>query len=298
MKIFVVGATGYVGSHIARHLATQGHEVIGFCRNQDSATKLSQWGLDSHIGDIADLADLTATASRVDATVFAPQLMQDEEQKTVSALLATYAGTNKSFVFTSGTGVLGQRTNGDWSEESFAEDDEFVPSKFLTQRVATEQMVRAAVTRGVRGIVMRPPMIWGNGLHPMVDLLAQSVHKTGAACYIGRGLSLYSTVHVDDLVEAYRLALERGTPGALYHCVSGELNNRSIAELIGKRLAVPTRSVTMDEGIDIWGKFAVLIVMSVCSRSRSPRARAELGWRPRHFDVPGEILQGELRALA
>jgi nucleoside-diphosphate-sugar epimerase len=294
MKILVIGATGYVGAHIARRLAGQGHAVTGFARDEPGAAKLRAVGHRAYVGDISDAPGLQAEALDADATVFAPQLMLEQESAVVSGLLDAYRGTGKTFIFTSGTGVLGQRTGGDWSEDSFAEDDAFVPQRAIAVRVQTEERVRAACASGVRAMVVRPPMVWGHGRFPVAELMLESLRKTGAVCYIGTGLNLYSNVHVDDLADLYRLAIERGVAGALYHGVSGELNNRCIAEFIARRLGCTTRSVTMDEAIEIWGKFAPLIVLGVSSRSRSPRARKELGWEPMRFDLIDEILDGRI----
>lgn len=296
MKVFIVGATGYIGSHAARRLQAAGHAVVGFARSAAGAQVLREAGLQAHVGDVADLADLRAAVQRADATIFAPQLTAEEEYVTVAALLDASAG--RRFIFTSGTGVLGQRTAGAWSEDSFAEDDAFTPSRSIARRVETENLVRASVAQGVHGIVLRPPMIWGHRRYVAVDLIAESIRRTGAACYVGDGLNLYSNVHVDDLADLFGLALEKGQAGALYHSVSGELNFRHVAELLARRLGVPTRSVSMDEAIEIWGKFPTLIVLSVCSRSRSPRARRELGWTPTRLGLPDAILNDDFLALA
>jgi nucleoside-diphosphate-sugar epimerase len=276
VNIFVIGATGFVGSNVVRQLAASGYTVTGFARDAAGAAKVSASGGMPHIGEF-DLALLTELARAADTTVFAPQLPdQDREYEVVSSLLGALEGTDKGFLFTSGTGVLGQRTDGAWSEDSFAEDDSFVASKYLLRRRETEDLTRAAAGRGVR------------------DQILTSIEKTGAACYIGSGLNLYSHVHVADLAEVYQLAIETGRAGGLYHAVAGELNNRILAELVARQQDVPTRSVTIAEAIDIWGKFVTLVVLAVCSRSRSPRSRRELGWRPRHLDPIDAILAGEL----
>ena len=294
MKIFLIGATGYIGSHAALRLAQQGHSIVGFARNQEGAEKLRAAGHQACVGDIADLDALVAVANQADATIFAPQLTLEEEYTTVAALLEGYRDTGKVFIFTSGTGVLGQRTDGDWSEDSFAEDDAFIPVRSIARRVETETMVRNAARMGLRAMVLRPPMIWGHGRYVAVELLLESIKKTGAACYIGPGLNLYSHVHVDDLAELYRLMVEEGVAGALYHCVGGELNNRCIAEFVARQAGCPAKSITMDEAIELWGKFATLIVMGASSRSRSPRSRQELGWAPARLDLIDSLLKGEI----
>jgi nucleoside-diphosphate-sugar epimerase len=222
----------------------------------------------------------------------------EPEHAAVAAFLDRMVGTGKTFIFTSGTGVLGQRTGGDWSQDSFAEDDPFTPARSIARRVETEDLVRAAAARGVRGIVLRPPLVWGPGDHGHVASIYRSVARTGAACYVGRGLNCYSNVHIDDLSRLYELALEKGAPGALYHAVAGEIPNRWIAEAVARDLGVEARSLTMEEAFEVWGKFAALIVMGASSRSRSPRARDELGWVPEHLDMLSQIGEPRLRALA
>jgi len=293
MKIFIVGASGFVGSGIAHHLAAT-HEVFGLARSDAATEKVKALGATAVAGSVEDLSTLVRYAGEADATVFVPQLMQDVEQQTVTALLKAYARTGKTFVFTSGTGVLGQRTLGEWSEDTFAEDDEFVPSKYLTTRRHTELLVRASAQDGVRGMVVRPPAIWGDGYHPFINDILTSINKTGAACYIGRGLNLYTHVSLDDLAALYGLVLERGTAGALYHAAGGELNNRTVAECVAQVRGVSARGVTLEEAFEIWGKFTPLVTLGTCSRSRSPRSRCELGWTPHRTDLAQAILDGEL----
>ena len=233
MRIFFVGATGYIGSHAAKRLIEAGHEVTGMARNQRGRHKLEAIGANVFMGDAENLEALNDQAASADVTIFSAQLpSQDQEYDTVASLLQGYSGTGKTFIFTSGTGVLGQRTDGAWSEDTFAEDDAFVTSKYVAKRRDTELMVQAAAKDNVRAMVVRPPMIWGAGYYGLVDRILHSIDRTGSACYIGAGMNLYTTVHVDDLAELFHLIVEKGTSGALYHGVSGELNNRTVAELV------------------------------------------------------------------
>ncbi|QKS02109.1 NAD-dependent epimerase/dehydratase family protein [Sphingomonas sp. CL5.1] len=297
MKVLVIGATGYVGSHIAQRMALAGHEVSGIARSVSGAARVTGLGARPVIGDLTDLARLDQAISDVEAVVYAAQLLLEPEHDTLAALVERLAGSSKSLIFTSGTGVLSQKTDGDWSEASFAEDDDFVPSKWLARRVETEAFVRSAVDRGVRAIVVRPPMIWGNGGCGLIEAFYASAARTGEVCYLGRGLNLYSNVHVEDLAEVYALALERGIPGALYHCVAGEVAHRTLAERVARQLGCPLRSVGFEEAVEIWGKFLALIIMSTCSRTRSPRARIELGWAPRHFDMLSDVTHPAYRSV-
>jgi nucleoside-diphosphate-sugar epimerase len=299
MKVYILGATGFIGGNVGAHLVRSGHEVSGMARSAAAAAKLQAAGIKPILGDLeSDLAGAVDAAAQADVTIFAPQLLLEQEQVAVKAFFDRFEGSGKTFIFTSGTGVLGQRTAGFWSPDSFAEQDAFTPARSLVQRVETENFVRAATTRGIRGIVVRPPMIWGPGDHGHMSMIYESVAKTGAACYVGPGLNCYTNVHIDDLGRLYGLVVEKGTGGALYHAVAGEIANRWIAERVAQDLGCPTRSLSVEEAFEVWGKFATLIVMGASSRSRSPRSRDELGWVPVHTDLLSQIGEERLRALA
>ena len=292
MRILVYGATGYVGRHVVARLTAAGHSVTGFARDAAGAASMEALGAASVVGSLADLSSATASFAGQDAIVWAAQLMLEEERRFVDAALDALAGSGKIFLFTGGTSLISERTDGEWSENSFAEDDLFVPRRQIAPRLDTERAVRAASTRGVRALCLRPPLIWGDhAIKPIADLY-HSARQTGAVCYVGRGLNCYSSVHVEDLADLYLLALERGVSGALYHSVSGEVNWRMMAETVAAHLGVATRSIGFDEAARLWDRFTALIVFASCSRSRSPRARAELGWAPRadHIDLLAECL--------
>ncbi len=287
----VFGATGYVGSHVARHLRDVGYTVSGLARGHEAAETLAAAGIVPKLGDLNDISSSVGLLEEAEIIVFCPQLQLQPEHEVVRALLESLAGSGKTFIFTSGTGVLAQRTDGAWSEDSFAEDDPFVPSKYVGFRCETERMVRDAAEHGVRSMVIRPPLIWGNGTNNVIAAIYESARKTGAVCYMGAGLNLYSNVHVDDLAEIYRLAIEKGVSGALYHAVSGEENYRSMAERAAREMGVATRSINFGEAKTLWGDFLALIAFAMCSRSRSPRSRLELGWQPKpdRLDILEEV---------
>jgi nucleoside-diphosphate-sugar epimerase len=286
MKVFAVGATGLIGSHVVRRLTASGHQVLGLARSAEAEAKLNGWGVAPIPGDVDDKAALLRGVMDSEAVIFAPQL-GESEGAVVGWMLEQMEGSGKTFIFTSGTGVLSKRTAGDWSEDTFAEDDPFTPLRSLQGRVDVENLVRAAGGRGVRGIVMRPPAVWSDErIHSLVLSVVDSVKKTGAACYIGKGLNMYSTVHAEDLAAAFELVLEKAESGSVHHAVSGEAANRWIAEMVARLMGCQTRSISMDEAIALWGRFSTLVVMGTSSRSRSPKTRA-LGWAPTHLDMMG-----------
>ncbi|WP_411036964.1 NAD-dependent epimerase/dehydratase family protein [Shinella sp. BYT-45] len=296
--VFIIGATGFVGNAVARHFVSRRYRVTGLARNGEAAGRLAAAGMAAQIGDLdARLLAVTEFARQADVVVLAAQVPPPVELEAVETLLDTLEGTGKTFVFLSGSGVLCQRTEGAWSAESFGEDDPFEPEPLAAARVEAETLVRAASSRGVRGIVVRPPLIWGPNDHGHVSMVYRSVAATGAACYIGEGLASYSNVHIDDVARLFELAIARGEAGAVYHAAAGEIPNRWIAEAVARDLGCKTRKVSMSEAAEIWGEFGALI-MSVSSRVRDAKTRKSLGWAPRHTDMLSEIGEPRLRALA
>ena len=280
MRVFVFGASGYIGQHLVRHLVSIGHAVTGFARSEASGAFLEGLGAAPWIGDLDDMAPVLEAIGTADAVIWAAQLMLDEEHRVVAAMLSKLAGSGKCFIFTSGTSLMSIPTNGDWDERSFAEDEPFEPRRQIAPRLEIERLVRDAAGIGIHTMVIRPPLIWGHGGSKIIADFHHSARMTGAVCHIGRGLNVYSNVHVDDLATLYGLALAKGVAGALYFAVSGEVSYGVIADRIARHLGVPVRSVTIEEGCEIWDRFMARIVLCSCSRQRSPRARLELGWIP------------------
>jgi nucleoside-diphosphate-sugar epimerase len=298
MKVFVIGATGFVGGAVARHLLAQGHYVSGLARSTAAADRLTEQGIQPIEGDLdTGLASSIATALEHDAVVFAAQLPPCIELPTVDAFLEAIEGTGKTFLFTSGSGVLLQRTGGAWSPDVFTEDGEFTVEPLALERKTVEDHVRDSPDRGVRGIVIRAGMIWGPGDQSHVAMAYQSVAALGAAAYVGTGLNVYSHLHIDDAVRLFELALLNGAAGALYHAVAGETPTRWIAEAVARDLGVETRSLDMDEAASVWGEFGALIA-AASSRIRAPRSTSELGWRPTRLDMLDEVGNSDLRKLA
>jgi nucleoside-diphosphate-sugar epimerase len=300
MHVVVIGATGFVGGGVARHLLAHGHVVTGLARTEAAAERLRRQGATPLAGDLAGRRDtVVVAAAAADAVVYAAQPADPrEEAGLVEALVEALAGRTTAFLFVSGSGVLLERTAGAWSPRTHAEDDPFVVEPLAVHRHAAEQTVRRAAARGVRAMVLRPGTIWGPGEdHGHVASVYRSVAVTGAACYVGEGLATYGHVHLDDVARLAERALAVGTAGALYHAVAGETPNRWVAEAVARDLDVPTRSLTPAAAVGVWGEMGAL-VMSASSRTRDPRTRAELGWAPRHTDLLDTVGDPDLRALA
>lgn len=291
MNILVFGATGYIGSHIARHLSQQGHRVSGFVRDAGSRDSVSQLGAIPVVGDLDDPADLPRLLADQQVVIWAAQLMLEDELRITRQMLELLDdGSDRCFLLTSGTSLMSIPTNGYWDERNYAEDDIFEPRRQIAPRLEIEAMVRRAGIGKLRTMVIRPPLVWGNGGCRIIADFYHSARQTGDVCHIGPGLNVYSNVHVDDLAELYRLAIERGRQGGLYFAVSGETSFGVMARAIADALQVKTRAIDIEEGMQIWDRFMARIVLCSCSRQRSPRARDELGWKPAidRLDILGE----------
>ncbi|NUV70010.1 NAD-dependent epimerase/dehydratase family protein [Streptomyces sp. CAI-121] len=298
MSIFVIGATGFVGGSLARHLVAAGHPVTGLARTDAAAAALAAQGITPVAADLGGRRPAVVRAAlRADTVVYAAQPAPDQETATVQELTRALAGTGRTLVFLSGSGVLMQRTSGAWSPDVFAEHDPFTTEPPAAYRKAAEDAVIAAAGNGVRSLVVRPGLIWGPGDHGHVSMIYRSVAATGAASYVGPGLNTYSHVHIDDVVRLFTLALDHGRAGGLYHAVAGETPNRWIAEKVAEDLGVGARSLTDGEAVGVWGTFGALI-MAASSRIRAVTAQRELGWRPEHTDMLSMIGEERLRRLA
>ncbi|WP_340317905.1 NAD-dependent epimerase/dehydratase family protein [Rhizorhabdus argentea] len=280
MRVLVFGGTGYIGTYLIKELVASGNTVDAFIRRETAADAVRALGANPVLGSLDVLDDVLAGVDAVDAVIWAAQLMLEDERRVVGAMLDRLKGSGKAFIFTGGTSLLSRPTNGDWDENSYGEDDPFQPRRQIAPRLEIENMVRAASENGFRPMCIRPSLVWGNGGSQIIRDFYHSAKATGSVCYIGRGLNVYTNVHVEDVAVMYRLMLERGVAGALYHAASGEASYGVMAREIARHLGVGTRSVTIEQGIDIWDKFMAGVVLCSCSKVRAPRARSELGWAP------------------
>jgi nucleoside-diphosphate-sugar epimerase len=297
LKTLLIGCNGYVGAAVAARLDADGHAIHGLARSEESAEAISKLGYEPVSGTIDDLEALVRIALQFDCLVFTPNIQPIlDELPPVRALLNAYAGSGRTFIYTSGTNLFAiQSRTGEWSDLSFSEYDDINPPPWGTAKAAVEKLVLEAADRGVRAMVIRPPLIWGNGGSFQVPVTFQSVQATGAACYIGKGLHTYSNAHVDDVAEVFRLAMSQGRSGAIYHAVAGEANFRSIAQAVAKVMGCEARSVTYEEAMSIWNPWYVQFGLSSNSRTRAERTRSELGWEPRHLDLLEDIENGSYR---
>jgi nucleoside-diphosphate-sugar epimerase len=299
LEVLVIGATGYVGAAVARAFQGRGWATHGLSRDGRNEAALTAAGVRPVPGDLQDLPALGRIAGRFDVVAMCASIAFEDEPGVMRALIEAAARRGGGHViFTSGTGVLSlESRDGAWDEQAFAEDDPFpFPARPVrTVRLPTEDLVRAAGDRGVRTSVVRPPLIWGNGGSTVISLMFQAALRTGVSAYLGQGLNVFSNVHVDDVAEVYALAVERGRPGGLYHCVAGEAGYRAIAEAVAAVVGCDTRSIGYEAACALWGTPMVEMAFAVNSRSVAPRTRETLGWVPRRLDLIADVRSGSYR---
>jgi nucleoside-diphosphate-sugar epimerase len=299
MKVFITGATGYIGGSVATKLIERGDEVIGLARSGEAATALKKRGIEPLAGDINAYTPFVEAAKRVDAVINAAN---SDNPFVVHALLAGLAGTGKTLIQTSGSSVVGTYDNGEPSERIFDEDTPFTPEPEKAGRVAIDQSVFAAAKNGVRSIVIRPTLIYGRGigvaatsiqLPKLIDL----ARRAGVPRHVGRGLNIWSNVHIADVVDLYLLALDKAPAGSLFYAGNGEANFKSVAQSIGRMLGLgdKTQDWPIGEAVDGLGPGAYLSFGSN-SRVRGVKSRA-LGWRPKQGTLADEIENGVYREV-
>ncbi|MDZ4876977.1 MAG: Aurachin B dehydrogenase [Chroococcidiopsis cubana SAG 39.79] len=286
MKIFVTGASGYIGGSIATALVSAGHEVLGLCRSAAKVALLKQRSIEPVLGSLRDEQILFQAARRADAVINAANA---DDPFVVEVLLQALEGSGKKLIHTSGSSIVGDRAAGVYSNRIFHED---LPRPIRFEkigRVAVDTHVIESVVREVHSVVMCPCLIYGDG----TGLHAQSIQIPGTiavaqkhqmARYIGRGENIWSTVHIEDVVSAYMLALEKAPTGSFFFLENGESSFREIAQTIQDELGFEgtAQSWTIEEAIREWGQEGAHFAFGSNSRIRSQKARSILGWNPKY----------------
>jgi nucleoside-diphosphate-sugar epimerase len=299
MKIFMTGASGYIGGTVADSLIKAGHSVAGLARTEGSAAKLRAHGIGAVRGELSAHSIVRAAARNADAVI---NCADASDPFVVAAIVEGLCGSGKAFLHTSGSSVIGDKAAGGFSPKIHHEDTPFDPLPEKVQRVAVDRTVLASASQGVRSVVLCPCLIYGQGRGANPDsiqvpsLIRQAV-KSGIPRYIGAGENVWSTVHIEDVASAFLLALDAARGGSFYYIENGEASLKSIVQSIarllgGKRLP---ESWGIDEAIAEWGPQAAWISLGGNSRISAEKARRMLGWKPAGADLFHEIEQGWYR---
>ena len=292
MRVFVTGATGFIGSAVVQDLIGEGHQVLGLARSDAAAQTLAGLGVEAHRGDLSDPESLAAGARACDGVIHTAfdhdfsryEANAQNDRRVLAAMADALEGSNRPLVATSGTAVLAAGRVG-------AENDA-PPTEGLGRIRAMSEDVLAAVERGVRVSVVRlPHSVHGRGDHAFVPTLIEIARRTGVAAYVGDGANRWPAVHRLDAARLFRLALEKAAPGARFHGVADEgVPMRAIAETIGEALGLPVRSVDAADAPAHFGWLAPFVGRD--GPSSSAITRETLGWVPREVDLLTDMREG------
>ncbi|HEU5283281.1 MAG TPA: NAD-dependent epimerase/dehydratase family protein [Burkholderiales bacterium] len=296
MKVFVTGASGYIGGSVAAALLSAGHSATGLVRSEQRAQQVRELGIDPVVGTLSDAAFLARMAREADAVVNAAN---SDDRGAVEAMLPALAGSGKPFLHTSGSSIVGDMAAGEPSERIYQEDTPIQPLPGKAARVAIDRLVLGAAQSGVRAVVICPTMIYGRGRGAhresvQVPRLIALAKKYRVGRHVGRGENIWSNVHIDDLVPLYLLALQKAPAGAFYFAENGENSYREIVAAISRMLGFGgrTQPMSIDEAVAELGEVATHFSFGSNSRVRAVRGRRELGWSPKGPALLDEIERG------
>ena len=289
MRVFVTGASGFIGSAVVSELVSAGHDVLGLARSDSSAQAVEGAGAQVHRGDLDNLESLRAGAESADGVIhlafnhdFTDYTGAAEtDRRAIDALGEALAGSDRPFVVTSGLAgfALGR---------TMTEDD----AADLNSPRASEHAALAFTSRGVRVAVLRlPPSVHGEGDHGFVPRLIDIAREKGVAAYPGDGANRWPAVHRLDAARLFRLALESAPAGARLHAIGDEgVPVREIACAIGRHLDLPVTAVPTEQAVDHLGWLGVFFSLDV--PASSALTREQLGWQPTEAGLLDDLGQG------
>ena len=303
MRVFVTGATGWIGSVVVRELLSAGHQVTGLARSDSSAAKVTAAGADVFMGSLQDTDGLRAAAAEADGVIHTgyvhdfsptgdPAAAAALDGRVIAAFGEALAGTGKPLVVASG---LPQPPAGVVSTEEIRSENPAHPrvSEPAALAVAASAGQHSAGQHGgVRASVVRlPPSVHGEGDYWFIPIFIGIARKTGLSAYIGDGANVWPAVHRVDAARLFRIALEQAPAGTLLNAVADEgVPFREIAEVIGRHLEVPAKSITAEEARDQFGALAGFAATDVPASSAITRER--FGWRPTEPGLIADLDQG------
>ncbi|WP_323122040.1 SDR family oxidoreductase [Burkholderia alba] len=280
MRIFVTGATGFIGSALVAECIKAGHRVTGMTRSDAGAQALAAAGADVHRGTLEDIESLRGGAEKADAvihTAFDHDFSKfvencEKDRRAIAALGAGLAGSGRPLVITSGTGMGGGRPGEPAIEDVF-------DAGHRNPRIASELAGHALLEQGINVSVVRLPQVHNPYRQGLITPLIALAREKGAVPYVGEGLNRWPAGHLSDAARLYRLAAEAGRPGARYHAVGEEgISGRAIAEALGRGLKLPVVSIAPEDVAAHFGWLAIFAGMDMPASSALTQAR--LAWRP------------------
>ena len=286
MRVFLTGATGFIGSYLVPELINAGHHVVGLSRSDAGAEALTRAGAEVFRGDVNNLDRLRTGAETADGVIHAAfnhdfsNLKQNSEddRKVIETLGEVLAGSDRPLVITSGTGLARSKSGGLAVET----DDHVTSAEF--PRAATEEAADALIAKRGRVMVMRLPQVHDTRHQGRIAQHIQLARQKGRVAYVDEGKNRLPAVHVCDAVLLFRLVLENGHAGARYNAVGEEgVALRDIAEVIGAGLKMPVESITREEALEYFGWMAHLAMIDLAASSAL--TRQQLRWNPSGPDL-------------
>jgi nucleoside-diphosphate-sugar epimerase len=279
MRVFITGATGFIGSALVRELIDAGHDVLGLTRTDAGAQALTAVGAQAHRGDLENLESLRNGASAADAVIHLAFIHDfsnfrhncEIDGRAIETLGSVLKGSDRPFIVTSGLALVAQ------GRAATENDPPAPPSEHLPR--VSEHKAAALEERGVQAMVVRLPQVHDTVKQGLVSYAVQLARAKGTSAWIGDGQNRWAAVHVLDAAHLYRLALEKGHAGARYHAVAEEgVPARDIAEAIGRGLKVPAVSIAPEQAAEHFGWLAAFAGLDL--QGSSTQTRQELGWNP------------------
>ena len=292
MRVFLTGATGYIGSVVAEKLRAKGHEVIGLACTDSAATHLEERSIRVYRGELLNQGSMESAARFCDAVIHTASHNDVHSKKTdlatVQAVLRALEGTNKPFVYTSAVWVLG--ATGDTMAD---EDSPVNPLRLVEWRCEIEQLVLDGKNRGARTIVIRPGVVYGRGQGIPAMFVRKPARFDAIIHYVGDGNTRWPVVHVEDLAELYILAMEKAPAGSILHGVdssSVRVSDIVQAAVQGANEHRTLESWDLQEARRHLGAFADALMLD--QQVSSEKTKALLGWRPKKRTIREEFLRG------
>lgn len=288
MNVFVTGAAGFIGGSIATGLVQAGHNVTGLVRSAEQADELKALGMNAVIGTLDDSQLLAQQARAADAVINAAS---SDHRGAVAALLDALRGSNKVFLHTSGSSIVGDASGGKSSDDIYYEDNLPEPTVDKADRVAIDKLVLAAAQDGVNSAVICNTLIYGHSLgvnRDSVQLprLLKQARKSGVVRHVGTGQNIWSNVHIEDVVALYQLALTKNVPGTFYFVESGEASFIDMTTAMAEALNLgEPQDWSLQDAEAEWGYEMANYGLGSNSRVRGIHARELLGWTPKRTSV-------------